>query len=39
MPFEKGNKLAAGKGRPPGSGFSAQLREVVGKHQFKALLH
>jgi hypothetical protein len=38
MPFEKGNKLAAGKGRPQGSGFSAQLREVVGKDEFKRLV-
>lgn len=38
MPFQKGNTHSVGKGRPPGSGFSAQLREVVGKEQFKGLV-
>jgi hypothetical protein len=38
MPFQKGNTHSVGKGRPPGSGFSAQLREVVGKDEFKRLV-
>ena len=36
--FQQGNLAAKGHGRPAGSGFSAQLREVVGKEQFKALV-
>ena len=36
--FISGNSFAKGHGRPAGSGFSAQLREVVGKEQFKALV-
>jgi hypothetical protein len=36
--FTPGNTSAKGHGRPPGSGFSAQLREVVGKDEFKRLV-
>ena len=36
--FTTGNSAAKGHGRPPGSGFSAQMREVVGEGQFKALV-
>lgn len=36
--FQHGNSAAKGHGRPAGSGFSSQLREVVGKEQFKALV-
>ena len=36
--FQTGNRAAVGHGRPPGSGFSSQLREVVGKDEFKGLV-
>ena len=36
--FNTGNSAAKGHGRPAGSGFSTQLREVVGKEQFKVLV-
>jgi hypothetical protein len=36
--FQQGNLAARGHGRPPGSGFSARLREVVNEDQFKVLV-
>jgi hypothetical protein len=36
--FTTGNIAAKGHGRPQGSGFSAQLREVIGKEQFRTLV-
>lgn len=36
--FQQGNVAAKGHGRPAGSGFSSQLREVVGKEEFKGLV-
>lgn len=36
--FQPGNEAAKGHGRPQGSGFSAQLREVIGKEQFRRLV-
>ena len=36
--FEKGNQHAKGKGRPPGRGFTTELREAIGKDDFKELV-
>lgn len=38
MTFQKGNQASKGRGRPPGSGFSAELRKVVGKDEFRELV-
>ena len=36
--FQPGNTASKGHGRPPGSGFTAELREAIGKDDFKDLV-
>ena len=36
--FEKGNQVSKGHGRPPGSGFTSELKKVVGKDEFRTLV-
>ncbi len=36
--FQKGNTHSKGKGRPPGSGYRAELLAAIGKDEFRALV-
>jgi len=36
--FQKGNQASRGRGRPPGSGYRAELQAAVGKTDFRALV-
>jgi hypothetical protein len=36
--FTKGNRASVGKGRPPGSGYRAELLAAIGKDEFRALV-
>ena len=36
--FTKGNQLSKGKGRPPGSGYRAELLAAIGKDDFRAMV-